>query len=81
MFKKLVDTVKQYGKKILGIGGAVAATTATKSEAVITGVPADIWAAVDTTGLATNVATVLVSMIGITLLFVAYRFAKTSLRR
>lgn len=37
-----------------------------------------IYAAVDITGLSTNVSTILIGFIGISLLFVAYRYIRKS---
>lgn len=71
----VVDKVVAYlGAVVLTIM-AFFAVPAAKSEATI----AELFAAVDVSGISTNVQTLLISFIGIALLFVGYRFIRKTL--
>ena len=72
MLKKISSFVVLAVLFVVGLVGS--------ASAVITGTPADIWTAIDLTGMSTAVATSLVALVGIGLVFMAYRFGKKVMR-
>lgn len=78
MFNKIKTAFQKCKNVVLGALGLLGAASVAPTSSHAAGV-ADLFTAVDTTTLSTNVSTILVSLIGVSLLFLAGRYIKKAI--